>query len=451
MITVELGKTILARAVEGGNDFTPILLDNIAIDWGNDEFLDEYKPTVAKFDVVLSGDPRTFARRLQRKAIWEEKIRILDGKLVLFVGKIREIHPRLVRIHDGYRLWRVTFTCTDIVQDISGYPKGSYFEGWYEVSVNDALKGVSAGMGYVNNVLMPPHGGDKTIVRTATGDGKKLENKQWLQLLYSAPAGYSYSFDPEAGVIRPRPNPTRVTEWGLVDDVNGGGKFPSQTRFVFDDAGALKSNTEVLTVDAKTLGVDEIGCTFSPKMTVGYVRVKHYTSSKDKTDESLFYMEGWGTGEMEVKTASTDNAHTIAHKFFEAYRLLVARPRHPDVTYRMANPESEDRESREYWLRTWCDGRALQIKGSELVWFMDPKPLGPDSPPAPGDLLCPIGGKLRYSSRKGWTITQRVIFANSGTLAPLKLSKASFTPNELHRSVTLDDIGKLTEKYNAIY
>lgn len=449
MITVNVGNTILARTVADGSEDKPIVLDNIAIDWGNEEFLDEYKPTVAKFDVVLSGDPRVFSRRLQRKAIWEQPVKILDDKLVLFFGRIREIHPRLVRIQDGDRLWRVTFTCTDIVQDISGYPKGSYFEGWYEVSVNDALKGVSAGINYGNNFLTPPHGGDKTVVRTATGDGKRTENKKWLQLLYSAPAGYSYSFDPEAGAIRPRPNPTRVTEWGLVDDLNGGGKFPSTIRFVFDDAGALKSNTEVLEVDAKKLGVDEIGCTLSPKMTVGWVRVKHYTSSRDKIDESLFYMKGWGAGEMEVTTVATDNAQTIAEKFFDAYRLLVARPRHPDVTYRMTDPEKEDRESREYWLRTWCDGRALQIKGSELVWFMDPHPLGPDSPPAPGDLLCPIGGKLRYSSRKGWTITQRVIFANSGTLAPLKLSNASFTPNELHRSVTLDDIGKLTEKYNA--
>lgn len=446
MITVSLGDVDLARTVADGSEDTPIVLDNIAIDWGNEEFLDEYKPTVAKFDVVLFGDPRTFARRLQQKAIWGEKVKIHDGKLVLFYGKIREIYPRLVRIQDGARLWRVTFSCTDIVQDISGYPKGRVFSGWQEVSVNDALKGLAAGLGYGNNFLTPPHGGDKTGVRTATGDGKWIENRHWLQLLYSAPAGYSYSFDPEKAVIRPRPNPTRSVEWGLVDDVRGGGKIPSLTSYVFDDAGALESHGPLMAIDAKKLGVDEIGCTFSPKMTVGRVRVKHYTSSKDKIDESLFYMKGLGTGEMEVKTVSTNNAQTIADKFFESYRLLVARPRHPDVTYQMTDPESEPRESREYWLRTWCDGRALQVKGSELVWFMDPRPLGPDSPPVQGDLLCPIGGKLRYSSRKGWTITQRVIFANSEPLDPLKLSKASFTPNELHRSVTLDDIGKLTEK-----
>ncbi|MHD0175208.1 hypothetical protein ACNQUF_11935, partial [Corynebacterium diphtheriae] len=111
----------------------PIVLDNIAIDWGNEEFLDEYKPTVAKFDVVLSGDPRVFARRLQNKAIWEAKVKIHDGKLCLFYGKIREIYPRLVRIKDGDRLWRVTFSCTDIVQDISGYPKNRVFSGWQEV------------------------------------------------------------------------------------------------------------------------------------------------------------------------------------------------------------------------------------------------------------------------------------------------------------------------------
>lgn len=446
MITVSLGAAALARTIADGSEDKPIVLDNIVIDWGNEEFLDDYKPTVAKFDVVLSGDPRTFARRLQSKAIWEEKVKILDGELVLFVGKIREIHPRLVRIKDDQRLWRVTFACTDIVQDISGYPKDRLFQGWQEAAVNDALKALAAGIGYGNNFLKPPHRGDKTGVRTATGDGKWIDNKQWLQLLYSAPAGYSYSFDPEAAVIRPRPSPTRSEEWELVDDAHGGGKFPSLTSYVFDDAGALDSNQMVMPIEAKKIGVDEIGCSFSPKMTAARVRVKHYTSSKDKIDESVFYLNGLGSGEVEIKTVSTNNAQNIADKFFESYRLLVARPRHPDVTYRMPDPESEDRESREYWLRTWCDGRVLQVKGSELVWFMDPRPLGPDSPPVQGDLLCPIGGKLRYSSRKGWTITQRVIFANSEPLDPLKLSKASFTPNELHRSVTLDDIGKLTEK-----
>lgn len=438
MISIRLGNITLATRLKDGTDNRPIAADNLTIDWGTETFLAEYNSTTAQFDVVLAGDPRVFAEIIYTGKIFKSFVTIKDDDLVLFRGRVRKVKPRLARKTGPQRTWRATIVATDAIPDFTGFPKSRQFTTWNEIPLDAALKNL-AGQMWDNaalHSLEPPKSAAKTIVRT--GNGKdNYQLKQWLQLLYSAPAGYSYTYDPEQRRIMPRINPARSVEWAMLTST--GGLRPGHRKYWYDTADAMAGNTTVISLDAATLAIDEIGCELTPKATVGVVEVEHFTHSEDKkVTTQVIFPSGWGASQMKVRTVATDNPEAIATRVHESYRTIETKPGHPDITYRLTADDLDDKEKKTYWLRTWCDGRAAKITGSELAWWL-----------GSGDLIAPIGGRLRYTSSKGWEVTQKVIIIDSDPLGPMPLKEADFQIRSVAPDVSLGDLGVLTTTYKG--
>ncbi|CAB0810778.1 hypothetical protein [Corynebacterium diphtheriae] len=436
-VSINMGGSFLSTD-PSEHDTHSIAIDGVTIEWGTEKFLDEYRPMVAKFDVILPRDPRGMSAVIRSGDIFSEDVMIYDGSTIIFRGKIRKIRPWLHSKKNDDRQWRMTLTCTDATTDLTMYPKGVFDKGWLETPLASALSQLEGFVKDPTHVqsLIPPKGGQSTNVRVSSPDENPRQARTWLQLLYSSYAGFSYSYDPTTASIRVRPNPAAVVEWGLTKYV--GGLAPAHIGYTVLDGDAVES-AKTIDIEADDLSVDVIGCEITPVHTVGRIIVESYR--RDKTDpvKEQFTFPGWGKSQITVHSVASSASKDIATRVFETYRTVQREPAHPDITYHLPDTE-KDADTRTWWLRTFADARIARVESSELAWWL----AGEGSEP---DLISPIGGTMRYRGGKGWDITLHVIFASRDTLPPAKIRELGEVKYyDLHPDVTLAELGKLTTK-----
>lgn len=415
-----------------------VVVDGVTIQWGTDKFLDEYRPMVAKFDLILPHNHRSIVQSIRNGEIFAKPVLIFDGSTVIFRGKIRKIHPWLHSKKNDDRQWRMTLTCTDTISDLTTYPKGDFSHGWLEIPLHSALQeleGFVKDGEYIKSLTLPKAGKD-TSVRVSSPEENPRQSRTWLQLLYSSYAGFSYAYDPAEATIRVRPNPAAVVRWGLQK--RAGGLVPTHIGYTVLDGDAVDS-AQTIELEADKLTVDSIDCDLTPVHTVGRVLVESYRRDKTEPVKERFSFPGWGKSQITVHSVATAAAADIAQRVFDTYRTVQRAPEHPDITYHLPDSET-DEDTRTWWLRTFADARLARIKSSELAWWL----AAGDTEP---DLISPIGGTMQYRGGKGWDVKLHVIFASRDTLPPMKISElAEVTYRDIAPHVTLADLGLLTTK-----